>query len=93
MEAKAIINAIVTVLVVVILVAIVALIVGAILSNEVFSTITIINITQLSEDFGAFVTGLTAFLAIIGTIVGIVWLVYYVKKLFDKESGLQGISA
>ncbi len=82
-----------TVMTVVILVVIAALIVGTILSNTVFSTLTIINTTAISEEFGAFVTNLIAFLAVIGTIVGVVWLVYYVKKLFDKKDGLQNISA
>lgn len=93
MEAKAIINAVVTVMVVVILVAIAALVTGSILANSVFSSITIINVTALSESFGLFVTGLVAFLGIIGVIVGVVWLVYYVKELFSKDKGLQGIAA
>ncbi len=51
------------------------------------------NVDDLKDDFGLFVTGLIAFLAIIGTIVGIVWLVFYIKQLFDKKSGLQSITA
>ena len=93
MEAKQIIEAIVTVMVVVILVVVAALIIGTLLASPIFASITIINVTSLSEQFGLFVTGLIAFLAIIGTIVGVVWLVYYVKALFDKKSGLQSISA
>lgn len=93
MDAKKIIDSIATVMAVVIMVVISALIIGTLLSSSVFSTITIINVTYLSEQFGLFVTGLIAFLAIIGTIVGVVWLVYYVKALFDKKTGLQGITA
>ena len=52
-----------------------------------------VNISQIQEQFGLFVTGLLAFLAIIGTIIGVVWLVFYVKQLFDKKDGLQGITA
>jgi len=52
-----------------------------------------VNITQISNSFGAFVTNLTAFLTVIGTIVGVIWLVLYVRRLFDKKEGLQGISA
>ena len=51
------------------------------------------NATKASEGFGAFVTNLIAFLAVIGTILGVVWLVMYVRKLFDKKEGLQNISA
>lgn len=93
MDSKEIIKSITTVMVVVILVVISALIVGTLLANTVFSSIAIINVTELSADFGLFVTGLIAFLAIIGTIVGVVWLVGYVKQLFDKKTGLQAISA
>ena len=93
MEGKKIIEAVVTVMVVVILIVIAALIVGTILGNTIFSSLTIINITELSENFGLFVTGLVAFLAIIGTVVGILWLVSYIKPMFDKKEGLQSLSA
>lgn len=93
MDQKAIIEAVVTVMVVVILVVIAALIIGTLLASTIFTSITIINVTLLGIQFGLFVTGLTAFLAIIGTIVGVIWLVGYVKTLFDKNTGLQSISA
>ena len=93
MDSKEIVKAITTVMVVVILVVISALIVGTLLANTIFTSITIINVTALSESFGLFVTGLIGFLAIIGTILGVVWLVGYVKQLFDKKTGLQAISA
>lgn len=92
-QANKIIEAIVTVMVVVILVVVSALIIGTLLASSVFSSISIINVTELQDNFGLFVTGLIAFLAIIGTIVGVVWLVFYVKQLFDKETGLQSITA
>lgn len=93
MEAKQILGSITTVMAVVIMVVVSALIIGTLLASPVFSSITIINVTELQEQFGLFVTGLIAFLAIIGTIVGVVWLVYYVKSLFDKKTGLQSITA
>ncbi len=93
MESKDLLKAISTVMTVVIFVVISALVVGSILANTVFSSITIINVTELQNEFGSFVSGLIAFLAIIGTLVGIVWLIFYVKKLFDKKSGLQGMTA
>ena len=93
MKGKEILASVSLVMAVVILVVIAALIVGTILSNSTFSSLTIINTTAISNSFGTFVTNLIAFLAVIGTIVGIVWLVMYVKKLFDKKEGLSGISA
>ena len=93
MKGKDIMNSVSIVMAVVILVVIAALIVGTILSNTIFSSLTIINTTAISESFGTFVTNLIAFLAVIGTIVGVVWLVMYVKKLFDKKEGISGITA
>lgn len=52
-----------------------------------------VNVSNISNSFGSFVTNLVAFLAVIGTILGVVWLVVYVRKLFNKEEGIQGITA
>jgi large-conductance mechanosensitive channel len=93
MNGKDIMGAISLVMAVVILVVISALIVGSLLGNSVFTELTIINTTAIAESFGSFVTGLIAFLAIIGTIVGVVWLVKYVRKLFDKDEGLTNLTA
>jgi len=93
MKGKDLMDSVSTVMAVVILVVIAALIVGTILSNSVFSDLTIINTTSISDSFGSFVTNLIAFLAVIGTIVGVVWLVLYVRKLFDKKEGIEGITA
>ena len=93
MKGKDIMNSVSIVMAVVILVVIAALIVGTILDNTIFSSLTIINTTAISNSFGTFVTNLIAFLAVIGTIVGVVWLVMYVKKLFDRKEGISGITA
>ena len=93
MKGNDLLNSVVTVMAVVLMVVFAALIIGTILGQAVFSSLTIVNTTAISESFGSFVTNLIAFLAIIGTIIGVVWLVMYVKKLFDKKEGLQGISA
>ena len=77
----------------VIFISVLALIVGSILSNSVFSSITIVNVTGLTDAFGGFVTGLIAFFSISGTLIGILFLVKYVVKLFSKDSGLGSISA
>ena len=52
-----------------------------------------LNVSEIQEDFGSFVTNLIAFLAVIGTILGVVWLVLYVRKLFDKKQGIQDLTA
>ena len=93
MKGKDIMDSVSTVMAVIILVVISALIVGTLLANTVFSSLTIINTTAIADSFGTFVTNLIAFIAVLGTIVGVIWLVMYVKKLFDKKEGLQGISA
>lgn len=51
------------------------------------------TIPDIRDKYGLFVTGLIAFISIIGTLVGVIWLVLYVRKLFDKDTGLQSISA
>ncbi len=70
-----------------------ALVIGSILGSTAFAAITIINVTTLSSTYGAAVVALTAFLVVGATIVGIVWFMKYVKGLFDKKSGLAGMTA
>ena len=89
MDAKNVMKAVTGVMAVVILVVIAALIVGTILGQSVFSSLTIINVTEISTNFGAFVTALIGFLALLGTVVAIVWLIAYIKPLFDKSNGIQ----
>jgi len=52
-----------------------------------------VNVSDITVSYGLFVTNLIAFLAIIGTIMGVIWLVLYVRRLFDRKEGLQGITA
>ena len=52
-----------------------------------------LNVSAVASSFGSFVTNLIAFLAIIGTILGVVWLIFYVKSLFDKRTGIQAMTA
>lgn len=51
-----------------------------------------VNVTTISEDFGEFITGLFGFLGIIGIVLGVVWLIIYVAKLFSK-GGLNDLGA
>jgi len=52
-----------------------------------------INVSQLGTTFGAFVTGIIAFFAISGVLIGILFLLKYVIVLFSKKDGLGNISA
>lgn len=70
-----------------------ALVIGSILGTTAFAAITIINVTALSETYGSAIVALTAFLVVGATIVGIVWFMKYVKTLFDKKTGMGGITA
>jgi len=64
------------------------LIVGSVLGSAAFVALTIVNATALSATFAAFVVGVTAMITIGGTIIGILWLLPYIKPLFSKNSGL-----
>ncbi len=53
---------------------------------------TIINVNDVKTLFGEFITGLLGFLGIIGIVLGVVWLIVYVAKLFNK-GGLNDLGA
>jgi len=69
-------------------IVVLALIVGSILGSAAFTALTIINATALSAIFGAFVVAITALITVGGTIIGVLWLLPYIKPLFSKKSGL-----
>lgn len=92
MDGKEIMKSVVTVMAVIILVLVSALIVGTLLNQTVFSSLTLINTTAIGESFGSFVTALIGFFAVIGVIIAIVWLIGYIKPLFDKKSGIQSFA-
>ncbi len=54
---------------------------------------SVINLTELTVGFGGFMSGLITFLAVIGIIVGVLWLVLYIKPLFSKQDGLQSFDS
>ena len=82
-----------TVFGVALLITFVALVIQTILNLDAFSAVTIINTTLLTNAIGAFLTGLWAFFGLAGTIISIVWVVGYIKNLFDKKTGLGAITA
>ncbi len=70
-----------------------ALVIGSILGSSAFAAITIINVTLLSETYGLAIVAVTAFLVVSGTIIGILFLIKYVIKLFAKDQGMGAITA
>ena len=53
---------------------------------------TIIDVPAVKTLFGEFITGLLGFLGIIGIVLGVIWLIMYVAKLFSK-GGLNDLGA
>jgi len=82
-----------TISTVVLMIVMFALIIGSILGSTVFQTITIINVSELSEQYGLAIAAITGFLVTIGTIVAVIWLARYIKDLFDKKSGIGQLGA
>ena len=48
-----------------------------------------VDATWIGTQFGLFITALLGFLAVIGVIIAIVWLISYIKPLFSEKEGLQ----
>jgi len=92
MDGKSVMKSVVTVMALIILILVSALIVGTLLAQTVFSSLTIINTTEISDAFGSFVTAVIGFFAVIGVIIAIVWLIGYIKPLFDKKDGIQSFA-
>jgi len=53
---------------------------------------TIIDVSEVESLFGEFIDGLLGFLGIIGIVLGVIWLIMYVAKLFSR-GGLDGLGA
>jgi hypothetical protein len=90
---KQMMKAVGTVFGVALLITFVALVIQTILELDAFDSVTLINVTLLENAIGAFLTGLWAFFGLAGTIIAIVWVVGYIKDLFNKDRGLGAITA
>lgn len=55
-------------------------------SYETSATLSGVNINALSATFSAFVVAIFAFVVIGGTLIGILWILPYIKPLFRKEA-------
>jgi len=69
------------------------LVIGSITATTAFTAITLVNVTALANTYGAAVTTFLGFLGTIATIAAIVWLGMWIKKLFDKKSGIGNMTA
>lgn len=76
-----------------VLITFVALILQTILSLDIMATVDVINVTALKAAIGLFLAGLWGFFGLAGTIISIVWVVGYIKDLFDKKEGINAITA
>lgn len=90
---KEMMKAVGTVLGVSVLITFVALILYSILSLDIMSSQDIINITLLKAAIGLFLAGLWGFFSLAGSVIAIVWIVGYIKQLFDKKTGLGSITS
>jgi len=69
-----------------------ALIIGSITSATVFSSLTILNVTALTTALVGFFGAIVGFIAIVGTFIGLRWLVAAIKGSGKKDS-LTNLSA
>lgn len=76
-----------------VLITFVALILQTILDLDAMSSVDVINVTLLKAAVGLFLAGLWGFFGLAGTVISIVWVVGYVKDLFDKKEGINAITA
>lgn len=90
---KEMMKAVGTVMGVSVLITFVALILYTILSLDIMSSQDIINVTALKSAIGLFLAGLWGFFSLAGSVIAIVWVVGYIKQLFDKKQGLGSITA
>jgi hypothetical protein len=57
------------------------------------NTLSGVNVTELKNNYGAFITAILSFIVIGGTIIGIMWFLKYVKPVLSKKEGINGLTA
>lgn len=72
---------------------VVSVVLQVLLDLPIFTSITIINVTALSDAIGLFLVGIFALFSLAGTALGLTWGIGKFKGLFSKKSGIDGISA
>jgi len=69
-----------------------ALIIGTIVGLSVFSALTVLNVTELLAQLVIFFGAIVGFVGIVGTFIGIRWLINAIKGSGNKDS-ITNISA
>ena len=69
-----------------------ALIIGSIVGLSAFSTLTILNVTSLTEQLVIFFGAIVGFVGLVGTFIGIRWLISAIKGS-GKSDSITNISA
>ena len=63
-----------------------ALIIGSITSASVFTSLTILNVTTLTTALVAFFGAIIGFISIVGTFLGLRWLIAAIKGSGKKDN-------
>jgi len=69
-----------------------ALIIGSIIGLSAFSSLTILNVTTLTAQLVTFFGAIVGFIGLVGTFIGIRWLISAIKGSGKKDS-ITNISA
>lgn len=69
-----------------------ALIIGSIVSLTAFSSLTVLNVTNLTAQLVIFFAAIVGFVGLVGTFIGIRWLIAAIKGS-GKNDSITNISA
>lgn len=62
-----------------------ALIIGSIVGASAFSSLTVLNVTSLTNELVLFFSAIVGFIAIVGTFIGLRWLIAAIKGTNKKD--------
>lgn len=63
-----------------------ALIIGTIVSASAFTALTVLNVTELTTALVGFFGAIVGFIAIVGTFIGLRWLISAIKGSGKKDN-------
>ena len=63
-----------------------ALIIGSIIGLTAFSSLTVLNVTSLTAQLVIFFAAIVGFVGLVGTFIGIRWLISVIKGSGKKDS-------
>ena len=69
-----------------------ALIIGSIVGLSAFASLTVLNVTELTSQLVVFFAAIVGFVGLVGTFIGIRWLISAIKGSGKKDS-ITNISA